>query len=320
MFSQDLRGFDGSHLVDFFPVGTIWRFCLLGLILWIFFFHRISGVLMALIWRFFSWHFFPSTIRRFCPLGLILWKKKIHRISGVLMALIWRFFHSTIRRFCLLGPILWKKFFSQVISRVLMALISRFFSSQRDPAIFPPMHIYIYIYIYIIYIIYYIHMIYIYYFSYPYPILPILPTSFIKRVSAVTLGSVWSFSGYVSGTKSASMDFRKDVRHFFGAILWFVRPSVPCCFAAGRCFSCSSVGMLLNALFKLFFRYLDLCLYFCPFGCWFLLSFLLYLWISQGTLGTFSVWLVRPSVAVLLPGSASGALCSECCLMLYPFF
>jgi hypothetical protein len=32
------------------------------------------------------------------------------------------------------------------------------------------------------------------------------------------------------------------------------------------------------------------------------------------------VWLVRPSVAVLLPGSASGALCSECCLMLYPFF
>ena len=32
------------------------------------------------------------------------------------------------------------------------------------------------------------------------------------------------------------------------------------------------------------------------------------------------LWLVRPSVAVLLPGSASGALCSECCLMLYPFF
>ena len=124
------------------------------------------------------------------------------------------------------------------------------FSSQRDPAIFPPMHIYIYIYLY--YILY-TYDIYIYYFSYPYPILPILPTSFIKRVSAVTLGSVWSFSGYVSGTKSASMDFRKDVRHFFGAILWFVRPSVPCCFAAGRCFSCSSVGMLLNALFKLFF-------------------------------------------------------------------
>jgi hypothetical protein len=122
------------------------------------------------------------------------------------------------------------------------------------------------------------------------------------------------------GKKHFFYEFRKDVRHFFGAILWFVRPSVPCCFAAGRCFSCSSVGMLLNALFKLFFRYLDLCLSFCPFGCWFLLSFLLYLWISQGTLGTFSVWLVRPSVAVLLPGSASGALCSECCLMLYPFF
>jgi len=32
-FSQDLRGFDGPHLVDFFPVGMIWRFCLLGLIL-----------------------------------------------------------------------------------------------------------------------------------------------------------------------------------------------------------------------------------------------------------------------------------------------
>ena len=31
--SQDLRGFDGPHLVDFFPVGMIWRFCLLGLIL-----------------------------------------------------------------------------------------------------------------------------------------------------------------------------------------------------------------------------------------------------------------------------------------------
>ena len=154
--------------------------------------------------------------------------------------------------------------------------------------VFCPIYIYFLIYIYIYYL-YYILYIYIYYFSYPYPILPILPTSFIKRVSAVTLGSVWSFSGYVSGTKSASMDFRKDVRHFFGAILWFVRPSVPCCFAAGRCFSCSSVGMLLNALFKLFFRYLDLCLYFCPFGCWFLLSFLLYLWISEGTLGTFSV-------------------------------
>ena len=175
MFSQDLRGFDGSHLVDFFPVGTIWRFCLLGLILWNFFFPQdlrgFDGSHLAIFFlALFSQH--DPAILSF---GSDPVEKKIHRISGVLMALIWRFFHSTIRRFCLLGPILWKNFFSQVISRVLMALISRFFSSQRDPAIFPPMHIYIYIYIYIyiIYIIYYIHMIYIYTIS-PIPILSYL--------------------------------------------------------------------------------------------------------------------------------------------------
>ena len=50
------------------------------------------------------------------------------------------------------------------------------------------------------------------------------------------------------------MDFRRGVRQVFGAILWFVRPSVPCCFAGGRCFWCSSVGMLLNAFIQFLFK------------------------------------------------------------------
>ena len=37
-------------------------------------------------------------------------------------------------------------------------------------------------------------------------------------------------------------EFRRDVRQFFGAILWPVRPSVPCCFGAGRCSCYSSVS------------------------------------------------------------------------------
>ena len=49
-----------------------------------------------------------------------------------------------------------------------------------------------------------------------------------------------------------SMDFRRDVRHFFGAILWLVRPSVPCRFAGGRCFWCSLVGMLVDAAGRCF--------------------------------------------------------------------
>ena len=115
------------------------------------------------------------------------------------------------------------------------------------------------------------------------------------------------------------MDFRRGVRQVFGAILWFVRPSVPCCFAGGRCFWCSSVGMLLNALFN-FCLNLDLRLYLCLFGCCFLVSFSLFLWISDGTLGTFSVrfcgLFVLPCLAVLLVAGASGALWSECWLML----
>jgi len=55
------------------------------------------------------------------------------------MALIWRFFPSTIRRFCLLGPILWKKKFSQDLKGFDGSHLTIFFS-QRDPAIFPPMH------------------------------------------------------------------------------------------------------------------------------------------------------------------------------------
>ena len=31
------------------------------------------------------------------------------------------------------------------------------------------------------------------------------------------------------------LEFRRPVRHFFGAILGPIRPSVPCCFGAGRC-------------------------------------------------------------------------------------
>ena len=43
------------------------------------------------------------------------------------------------------------------------------------------------------------------------------------------------------GKKTFFQEFRRDVRHFFGAILGPVRPSVPCCFGAGRC-SCYSSG------------------------------------------------------------------------------
>ena len=41
---------------------------------------------------------------------------------------------------------------------------------------------------------------------------------------------------------SSSKGSRSHVRHFFGAILRPVRPSVPCCFGAGRCFWYSSVS------------------------------------------------------------------------------
>ena len=41
---------------------------------------------------------------------------------------------------------------------------------------------------------------------------------------------------------SSSKGSRSHVRHFFGAILGPVRPSVPCCFGAGRCFWYSSVS------------------------------------------------------------------------------
>ena len=40
-----------------------------------------------------------------------------------------------------------------------------------------------------------------------------------------------------------SIGFRRDVRQFFAAILWLVRPSVPFFFAVGRCFFCSPVRM-----------------------------------------------------------------------------
>ena len=41
---------------------------------------------------------------------------------------------------------------------------------------------------------------------------------------------------------SSSKRSRSHVRHFFGAILGPVRPSVPCCFGARRCFWYSSVS------------------------------------------------------------------------------
>jgi hypothetical protein len=48
-----------------------------------------------------------------------------------------------------------------------------------------------------------------------------------------------------------SMDFRREVRQFFGAILWLVRPSMPCCFAVGRCFWCFLFLLLLLLLLLL---------------------------------------------------------------------
>ena len=44
------------------------------------------------------------------------------------------------------------------------------------------------------------------------------------------------------GKKHCSKAFTRDVRHFFGAILGPVRPSVPCCFGVRRCSCYSSVS------------------------------------------------------------------------------
>ena len=44
------------------------------------------------------------------------------------------------------------------------------------------------------------------------------------------------------GKKHFSKAFTRDVRHFFGAILGPVRPSVPCCFGVRRCSCYSSVS------------------------------------------------------------------------------
>ena len=42
------------------------------------------------------------------------------------------------------------------------------------------------------------------------------------------------------GKKTFFLGIQRDVRHFFGAILGPVRPSVPCCFGAGRYSSVTS--------------------------------------------------------------------------------
>ena len=44
------------------------------------------------------------------------------------------------------------------------------------------------------------------------------------------------------GKKTFFLEIQKGRRQFFGAILWHVRPSVPCCFGAGRCSCYSSVS------------------------------------------------------------------------------
>ena len=118
------------------------------------------------------------------------------------------------------------------------------------------------------------------------------------------------------------MDFTRDARHFFGVAC----SSFRCCFAAGKCFWCSLLGMLFDAL-SLFLE-ISVCqslsisifvLWLLLFGCvWLCLAvFLLILWISGGALGRFSVrfcgLFVLLCLAVLLVAGASGALLSECC-------
>ena len=99
--------------------------------------------------------------------------------------------------------------------------------------------------------------------------------------------------------------FRRDIRQLFGVILWLVRPSVPCCFAPGRCFWYSSVSSSSSSSSSGSSRLVSL------------MSSLMSLSsssVSEGTLGSFSVRFcgvfVLPCHAVLLPGGAFGTLLS----------
>ena len=100
---------------------------------------------------------------------------------------------------------------------------------------------------------------------------------------------------------SSSKGSRSHVRHFFGAILGPGRPSVPCCFGAGRCFwyssvssSSSSNGSSLVCLIIIISH---------QFPQVFSSSK-----VSEVTLGTFSMrfcgLFVLPCLAVLVPGGA----------------
>ena len=102
---------------------------------------------------------------------------------------------------------------------------------------------------------------------------------------------------------SSSKGSRSHVRHFFGAILGPVRPSVPCCFGAGRCFwyssvsSSSSSGSSLVCLIIIISH---------QFPQVFSSSK-----VSEVTLGTFSMrfcgLFVLPCLAVLVPALLSAA-------------
>ena len=100
---------------------------------------------------------------------------------------------------------------------------------------------------------------------------------------------------------SILVGFQNHVRHFFGAILWPVLPSVPCCFGAGRCSCYSSVSSSSNGSSRLVS----------------LISSLrssVLVRVPEVTLGTFSVrfWglFVLPCLAVLVPGGAFATLLS----------
>ena len=110
---------------------------------------------------------------------------------------------------------------------------------------------------------------------------------------------------------SSSKGSRSHVRHFFGAILRPVRPSVPCCFGAGRCFwyssvSCSSSSgsskvcliIIISHQFPQVFSSSK---------------------VSEVTLGTFSMrfcgLFVLPCLAVLVPALLSAAAAATAVLV-----
>ena len=138
-------------------------------------------------------------------------------------------------------------------------------------------------------------------------VLPCLAVLVPGRPAAATAAAVY-ISHQFPQVFSCSKGSRSHVRDFFGAILGPVRPSVPFCFGAGRCFwssssssSSSSNGSSLVSLISSLSH---------QFPQVFSSSR-----VSEVTLGTFSVrfcgLFVLPGLAILVPGGALSSVSSS---------